>query len=149
MRKLLYAAAVAGASLLPAGVTQAQCVCGGGYYGYGFAYNSYAALYPAAAPAYYAYPAPAYYRYDVGDVDAYYGGWGGYGVAGAGVNPGYYGYGARIDGDRLGYGHRPIGVGRIGRRGGYAYRHNAHRHGLTPPPPSTFDLKRPTPEGAD
>ena len=35
MRKLLYAATVAGACLFLASTAQAQCACGSGYYGYG------------------------------------------------------------------------------------------------------------------
>ena len=151
MRKLLYAATVAGASLLPGGVTRAQCVCDSGYYGYGPADYGYATLPPAVAPIHYAYAAPAYFGYDHGDAYAYYGGWGGlgYGVAGVGVRRGYYGYGPTVGVGRLGYGYRGFGLNRVGWRG-RGYHHNAHRRGLVPSPPATFDLKqRPTQEGAD
>jgi hypothetical protein len=154
MPKLLCATTVAGASLLLSGVTQAQCPCGNGYDGYGPAYYGSAPLSPGyygyGAPAYYAYAAPAYYGYNVG-VDAYYRGWDGYGVAGASVRREYYGYDARVDVNRLAYRHHAIGAGRMGWRAGYPHRPNAHRHGLTPPPPATFDLRhqRPTQEGAD
>jgi len=151
MRKLLFAATVAGASLLPVGVTQAQCVCDSGYYGYGPAVYGYATLPPTPAPTHYAYAAPPYLGYDDGDAYAYYGGWGGlgYGVAGLGVQRGYYGYGATVGVGRLGDGYRTFGLNRVGWRG-RGYRRNAQGHGLTPPPPATFDLKqRPTQEGAD
>ena len=158
MRKLLYAATVAGACLLSASSAQAQCACGSGYYGYGPAayyssYYGYAALpayYGYAAPAYYGYAAPGYQGYDDGGVNAYYRGWGEYGVAAAGVPLGYYGYGARVGLDQFAYGQRATGVRRIGwRGGGYGHRHTTHRR--SPAPPPTFNVKPqpPTQEGAD
>jgi hypothetical protein len=125
MRKLLYAAIVAGASLLSASSVQAQCACGSGYYGYGptayyGAYYGYAAL-----PAYYGYAAPVYsdaypVYYGYG---GYYGGGGyGYGVAAVGVRRGFYGYGARVGVGRIGYGYRVIRPSRVGWRSGYGYR---------------------------
>jgi len=149
MRKLLYAATVAGACLLPAGVSQAQCPCGNGYYGYGPAYYGAATL----PPAYYGYPAPVYHAYGAlgyagyedGRVNAYYRGWGGYGAAGARIdlrNYGYgYGYGVGIGVGPLSYGHRAFGVSSTGWRGGYGNRHSARKHEHPPPPPATFDLK--------
>ena len=154
MRKLLYAATVAGASLLPAAVAQAQCPCGNGYYGYGQAYFGSTTLPPAyygyAAPAYYGYAAPGYQGYDDGSVEAYYRGWGAYGVAAARVALGYYGYGARVGLDQFAYGQRATGVRRIGwRGGGYGNRHTAHRRAPAPPPTLNVEPQPPTQEGAD
>jgi hypothetical protein len=157
MRKLLYAATVVGACLLPAGMTQAQCPCGYGYYGHGPAYYGAAALPPTyygyPAPAYHAYGAMAYAGYEDGVANAYYRGWGGYGIAGAsmGLRNYGYGYGVGVGLGPLTYGHRPFGVGRTGWHGGYAIRHSTRKHAPTPPPPATFDLKdqRPTQQGGD
>ena len=155
MRELLYTATVAGACLLPAGVTQAQCPCGNGYYGYGPAYYGTTALPPTyygyAAPAYNAYGALAYAGYDDGGVNAYYRGWGWYGVAGASIGLGYYGYGTGLGVSHHTNGHRVFGVGSTGWRGGYGNRHSGRKHVPTPPPPATFDLnnQRPSQESAD
>jgi len=155
MRKLLYAATIASTSLLPAGATQAQCPCDIGYYSYGPAYYGSTTFPPTyygyTAPPYYAYAAPAYYGHDDRAVDPYYRGRGGYGFAGASVRLGNHAYGASIDEGPLAYGHNAIDVGHIGWRGGNGYRHNARRHGFTPPPPTTIDrqFQRPNPESAD
>jgi len=125
MRKLLYAATVAGPCLLSASSVQAQCACDSGYYGYGPAYYGYAVLPPVSA--YYGYAGPTYSAYY--DEDVGWGGGYGYGVAAIGVPRGYYGYrprvygyGPRVGVGRIGYGYRAIGVGRVGWRGGYGYR---------------------------
>jgi hypothetical protein len=155
MCKLLYAATVVGACLLTAGVTQAQCPCGNGYYGYGPAYYGAAAL----PPAYYGYPAPphqaygavAYAGYEDGVANAYYRGWGGYGIAGSSMGLRNYGYGVEVGVGRLTYGRRTFGVGSTGWRGGYGIRHSARKREPTPPPPATFDLKdqHPTQQSGD
>jgi hypothetical protein len=125
MKKLLYAATVAGTCLLSASSAQAQCACGSGHYGYGPAayYGSYYGY--AALPAYYGYAAPVYSdTYPVYEgYGGYYGGGGyGYGTAAVGVRRGFYGYGARVGVGRIGYGYRAIGVSRVGWRSGYGYR---------------------------
>ena len=95
MRKLLYAATVAGACLLSASSAQAKCACGSGYYGYGPVYYGYAALPPL--PAYYGYAAPVYSAYAYpAYYGNYYGGGYGYGVAAVGVRRGFYGYGPEL-----------------------------------------------------